>query len=256
MTQPQPLVGSGIRTAPDQPTTPAPPRPDPYRPPDGPPLPDGPIYTTDGPGRPMPEEPEHGYLLYRAWSRQPVDGRWWIRVWQHVLAFVLGGRCWLAYLGITSRAGIVRAAEHLATKHWRREIHIFEIDPHAVFPTKTEAETYEAQRIVAECPRYNKQWNERSRNPGAVHRTRRILPRHIADWRRQALLLTTRWILLTILLTWWCWDGPGTTGHALATGTGLAAAVQLATRILHLAIRGEQPTSAQRRRIADRLTPR
>jgi hypothetical protein len=203
------------------------------------------------------------WVLYRCWTRVPIDGRWWVRAWEHVLAFVLGRRHQLLWIGISVRAGIARATEHLADKNWRRLIHVFEIDPDVSFGTEREAELYEDARIAAECPRFNTRGNDRAYNPGAVHLTRRFHTRHRADQQHQAGQLALVWVVLASLFAWLLAPeaGPGETGFLAAAGRfftavmyGIAAGAVAMTfwRIINLAVRGHQPTTMQKARIARR----
>lgn len=202
------------------------------------------------------------WVLYRCWTRVPLDRRWYVRVLARMLILITGRVHSLLWIGISMRAGIARATEHLADKGWRRLIHVFEIDPDAgdaglpgarYFTTERAAELYENARIAAECPRFNTAGNERAYNPGATHLTKRIKSRHLADWHRQAGLLAMAWLAAAAGCTWLLWpaDVQGVTGavSAVVTGIGAAAALLMFGRILRLAIKGAQPTSAQRARI-------
>jgi hypothetical protein len=213
------------------------------------------------------------WVLYRCWTRTPIDGRWWVRAWQHLLAFLLGRRCQLLWIGISMRSGIARATEHLADKHWRRKLLIFEIDPDAgdhgpagarYFTTERAAELYEEARIAAECPRYNQRGNERATNPGATHLTKRIQTRHRADWQQQAGMLALAWIAVSAGCAWLLWpaavpDATGFTAAASRAQTGITsgiafgAVLMMSWRILRLAVRGAQPTTGQKAKIAKRV---
>lgn len=215
-------------------------------------------------------EPE--WVLYRAWTRLPVDGRWWARWWQHLLAYLLGPTCRLLWVGISMRAGIARATEHLADKSWRRLIHTFEIDPHAgdagppgarYFTTERAAELYEDGRIAAECPQFNTRGNDRAYNPAATHLTKRIQTRHRADWQQQAGALALVWLVVSLVFAVLLWPevDPAATGFAgwadrvatgSATGIGAGAVAMMVWRIGRLAIVGAQPTTAQKARLARR----
>lgn len=212
------------------------------------------------------------WVLYRAWTRLPCDGRWWIRWWQLLLVTLLGPWCRLLWIGISMRSAIARATEHLADKGWRRLIHVFEIDPDAgdagppgarYFTTERAARLYEDARIAAECPMKNDQGNERAYNPGAQHLTKRILPRHVADWRRQAATIALRWLLVSAVCTWLLWPAadPAVAGFTatadrwlsgMVSGVAAGAVAMLVGRILLLAVAGAQPTTAQKARIAAR----
>ena len=199
------------------------------------------------------------WVLYRCWTTVPVDGRWWVRAWQHLEDFLLGPQRRLLWVGISMRAMIARGVEHLADKHWRRQIHIIEVDQTITFGSKADAEAYEEERIRAECPVYNTDHNERALNPGAVHRTKRIKPHHVADWHAQAGLLALGWVALAALMTWVTLpDNPGFIGTLQAVGGGfmLAAVILQAFRIGGLFLRGNQLTTAQRQRIHAKLAAR
>jgi hypothetical protein len=206
-------------------------------------------------------EPE--WVLYRCWTRVPIDGRWWVRWGEHVLAFILGRRHQLLWIGISVRAGIARATEHLADKNWRRLIHVFEIDPDVSFATERDAELYEDARIAAECPRFNTRGNDRAYNPGAVHLTKRFHTRHRADQQHQAGQLALVWFVLTAVFAWLLHPeaAPGEAGFLAAAGrafTGIMYGVAAGAvamnfwRIIRLAVRGHQPTTMQKARIAKR----
>lgn len=199
------------------------------------------------------------WVLYRAWTTVPVDGRWWVRAGEHVLAWLLGPRRRLLWIGISMRAGIARAAEHLADKHWRRQIHVFEVDQAVTFATEADAEAYEEQRIRAECPVYNTMHNDRAHNPGAVHRTKRIQAHHVADWRSQAAVLALTWVAVTAVCTWLLMpDHPGfaAAGRAIGAAVMLAATLLQALRIAALFARGHRLTTAQRNRIKAKIVQR
>lgn len=196
------------------------------------------------------------WVLYRCWTRLVIDGRWWVRLWQHVLAFLLGRRHQLLWVGISMRSGIARATEHLADKSWRRLIHVFEIDPDVTFATERDAELYEDGRIAAECPRFNKKGNDRAYNPGATHLQKRFHTRHRADWQQQAGLLALAWVAVSCAMTWLLWpadaDGFGGGFAAVLNGVATAAAAMMFWRIIRLAVRGAQPTTGQKARLARR----
>jgi hypothetical protein len=203
------------------------------------------------------------WVLYRCWTRVPIDGRWWARWWQHFAAFFIGYRYQLLWIGISVRAGIARATEHLADKSWRRMIHRWEIDPDVSFATEREAELYEDGRIAAECPRFNTRGNDRAYNPGAVHLTKRFHAQHRADQRQQAGQLALGWFALAALFTWLLYPdaAPGESGFIAGVGrlfTGImygvagGAVAMTFWRIAALAIRGQQPTTAQKARLARR----
>jgi hypothetical protein len=210
------------------------------------------------------------WVLYRCWTRVPIDGRWWVRWRERAIAFVLGRRHRLLWIGISMRAGIARATEHLADKEWRRLIHVFEIDPDAgdageagarYFTTEAAAELYEDGRIAAECPRFNRRGNDRAYNPGAVHLERRFHNRHRADQRHQAGQLALAWFALTVLFAFLLYPDAGEPGFTAAAGRfftavlhGVCAGAVAMTfgRIIRLAVRGEQPTTGQKARLAAR----
>lgn len=200
------------------------------------------------------------WVLYRCWTRVVIDGRWWVRAWQHLVAFVLGRRHRLLWIGISMRAGIARATEHLADKGWRRMIHVFEIDPDVAFDSEAAAEAYENARIAAERPRFNKRGNDAAYNPGATHLTPRFHTRHRADWQQQASLLALAWVAVSAVFTWLLWpaDAAGAAGaagavRAVMAGVATAAVLMMFWRIIRLAVRGAQPTTGQKARIARRV---
>lgn len=210
------------------------------------------------------------WVLYRCWTRVPLDRRWYVRLLARVLIFLIGRRHGLLWIGISVRAGIARATEHLADKPWRRLIHVFEIDPDAgdagppgarYFTTEKAAEAYETARIKAERPMKNTRDNDRAYNPNATHLTKRIKAHHLADWHQQAGQLAIAWLAAAALCTWWLWPETMPAGFtaradavfgALVAGVAAGACVLMFARILRLAIIGAQPTTAQRRRIVTR----
>jgi hypothetical protein len=201
------------------------------------------------------------WILYRLWTTVPIDGRWYARAWEHLLAFLFGRRMMLLWVGISMRAAIARWTEHLADKDWRRLIHMMEIDPSVVFDTEKAAEAYEAARIAAECPRYNRKGNDRAYNPGAIHLTKRVKAQHLADWHHQAGRMAAGWALVAAVCAWMFWPDtmPADMGaraglalDAVVAGIGAGAALLMFGRIMRLAIMGAQPTTAQRNRIRNR----
>lgn len=107
--------------------------------------------------------------------------------------------------------------------------------------------TGELRRIRAEAPIHNKQGNEGNRL--AVHRVRRILPAHVAAWRRQAATLTCGWTILAAILTWALHTGAGPVAalNSAARGIGLSAVAILAAGIARRATQGRVNLAMRRR---------
>lgn len=210
------------------------------------------------------------WVLYRCWTRVPLDRRWYVRAIARVLILLTGRLHYLLWVGISMRAGIARATEHLADKPWRRLIHKFEIDPDAgdagppgarYFTTGAAAQAYETARIKAEHPKFNTRDNDRAYNPNATHLTKRIKAQHVADRQQQAGKLALGWLAVAAACTGLLWPDtmPADLSarmevgfEAIMSGVAGAAAVMMAARIGRLAILGAQPTTARRNRILRR----
>jgi hypothetical protein len=110
------------------------------------------------------------------------------------------------------------------------------------------ARTGEKRMIQAEAPVHNTEHNEG--NAGAVNRTRRVLPRHVALWRRQAAHTALLWVALASLLTWALHDGTGVLAGlaAAADAVALSAVVILLVQLARQATRGRVNVALQRRR--------
>lgn len=110
------------------------------------------------------------------------------------------------------------------------------------------ARTGERRMIQAEGPVHNTEHNEG--NPGAVNRARRVLPRHVALWRRQAAHTALLWVAVASLLTWALHDGDGVLAGLSAAGDGvaLAAVLILLVHLARLATRGRVNVAMHRRR--------
>lgn len=115
------------------------------------------------------------------------------------------------------------------------------------------ARTGERRLIHAESPVHNVEHNEG--NPGAVNRRRRILARHVADWRRRAGHLALVWLLVASLLTWLLADtddGWRAGLTAAADGTAGAAVLILLAQLARQAVRGRANLALQKRRTRTR----
>lgn len=112
--------------------------------------------------------------------------------------------------------------------------------------------TGEARMIKAEAPIHNRQHNEG--NARAVNRRTRILPHHIAAWRRQAAHTALGWALLASLFAWAIHDGGGAAAGLSAVVDGLAAAAVLIllAQLARQATRGRVNVALQRRRTRTR----
>jgi hypothetical protein len=110
------------------------------------------------------------------------------------------------------------------------------------------ARTGERRLIHAEAPVHNIEHNEG--NPGAVNRRRRILPRHVAAWRRQAANLALAWAALAAVFTWALYDSGGIgAGLAdLADGVAGSAVLVLLAQLGRQATRGRAKVALQKRR--------
>ncbi|MEU7591259.1 hypothetical protein AB0A95_33805 [Micromonospora sp. NPDC049230] len=111
------------------------------------------------------------------------------------------------------------------------------------------ARTGERRMIQAEAPVHNVEHNEG--NAAAVNRRRRILPRHVADWRRRAGHLALVWMLVSSPLTWLLadtTDGWRDGLSATADGVAGAAVLILLAQLARQATRGRVNVALQRRR--------
>lgn len=110
------------------------------------------------------------------------------------------------------------------------------------------ARTGERRMIQAEAPVHNREHNEG--NAGAVNRRQRVLPRHVALWRRQAAHLALLWVALASLLTWALHDGAGVLTGLAAAGdaVALSAVLILLVQLARQATRGRVNVALQRRR--------
>lgn len=208
--------------------------------------PSGAWYDTEQYSRVMPDEPELGYELYRLWGLAETVHTGarlqvlWSRARDAIAAWLFGPVYVLIYVGITSRASLVRWLEHIAQQPWHREISTCERDESVRFPTLAAAEEYEDWRIKVECPKHNRKGNERALNPGAVHLSKRILPRHVAMWRRAAALLLLCWLFLAAARVYLASLAGGVSAALDAVPDALpdAAAVIVAAQVLRLLCNG------------------
>ncbi|MFI7608860.1 hypothetical protein ACIBTV_27620 [Micromonospora sp. NPDC049366] len=92
----------------------------------------------------MPEIPVDGYAPYRLWGCLPRQAGWWARL----VDWAWGRDCRLLYLGITSRAGFVRWAEHSDDKSWARDVSYAERDDDIRWPTLYDAVLDDTGRLV------------------------------------------------------------------------------------------------------------
>lgn len=202
----------------------------------------GPYHTDQGRG--MPEEPPRGYAPYRFWGALPAGVGWKARL----LDWLLGRPHRLLYLGVTCREAMTRWAEHLAKQPWAGEIDVMERDPDIWWRTwsgtvgrgrvrEEGAQQGELKLIAAERPVYNIDGNDPITNPYALAdrtRVKRILPRHVAEWRRQAAVRASGWTVLAVVL----WLLGGSTLAAVPGAISWSAAVIVTGQIAGPALRG------------------
>lgn len=141
-------------------------------------------------GRPASWAPVGEFRLYRAWGDLPRESGWRRRV----LAWLLGGRQQLLYIGITERTAIARWAEHLKDKRWAPDIACWERDGR-VWSTQADVEVAEQQAIWRERPVHNIAHN--GNNPGAV-RIRRHVPAHVVRARLRLAVWSLLWLAVAV----------------------------------------------------------
>jgi len=110
------------------------------------------------------------------------------------------------------------------------------------------AKTGERRMVQAEAPVHNHEHNEG--NAGAVRRRYRILPTHVALWRRQAAHLALLWLTLAGLLGWASYDGRGLSGilAAVSSAIPVAAVLILLAQLGRQTVRGRVHLKLQRAR--------
>lgn len=148
--------------------------------------------------RPARWAPVGQWRLYRAWGDLPRESG----LRRRMLAWLLGGRQQLLYVGQTGRTAISRWAEHLDRQPFAPQIACLERDPR-VYRSEKAVLAAERAAIVAERPVWNVEHN--GNNPGAV-RVRRRLPLHVVQARLRFGVVAVLWLVLTVL-AWRLVDG-------------------------------------------------